>query len=61
LLLDLRNLGLKGRLFQGLCLLVGIELLLRDKLIEGFARVLGDDGVGLSGGILRKKTGCQQL
>jgi hypothetical protein len=52
LLLDLCDLGLEGRLLQRLSLLVGIELLLRHKLVEGFARVFSDDGVGLGSGIL---------
>lgn len=55
LFLNLRDLGLKGGLLQGLSLLVGIDLLLGHELIEGFARVLSDDGVGLSGSILMKE------
>ena len=42
---------MKGRFLELLSLLVGIQLLLRDKFIEGFARTFGNDCVSFGGRI----------
>jgi hypothetical protein len=55
LLLNLGNRCLERRLLQGLSLLVGIDLLLGNKVVQGFAFVLGDDGIDLGSRVLYKE------
>jgi hypothetical protein len=52
LLLELCDSCLKSGLLQSLGFLVGIDLLLRHKVVQGFVWVLGDDGVDLGSRVL---------
>ena len=52
LLLQLRNGGLKNRFLQCLCLLILVDLLLRNELVERLVGVVGDDGVHFGGSVL---------
>lgn len=52
LLLDLGQSSLQRRFLLCLSLLVVVDYLDCDEIIEGLARVFGDDGVDLGGGIL---------
>ena len=52
LFLQLSDLSLQGWLLQRLGLLVGIDLFLRDQVVQGFPRILSNDVVDLGRGIL---------
>lgn len=52
LVFNLSDSSLQGGLLEGLGLLVIVDLLFGNKVVEGFSRVLCDDGINLCGSIL---------
>lgn len=53
LFLDLCDLRLESRFLEGLCFLVGVDLLFGDELVEGFARIFCEDAVDFCCGVLQ--------